>query len=135
MAAAPAARQPRARLLIVTDSPDRAEVTARALSELGYEVRLATPNTAADRCRRRTPHAVLVMATDVQTERTKNALREVKDLPRPGGSKVPVIVAGDPQDEALSELVDGVVLEPDRLTSLVVEIAKHVDPRVRPGGQ
>lgn len=115
------------RLLLISDGTDRAAALTRVLRELGYDVGVCASATALVQCGG-TPPAAIVVSSVEQAADVQDALREIRQWQQEGRlSAFPIVAAGQPEGDASWDLVDGVVLEPDRLTSLATEISKQVD--------
>lgn len=119
-------------LLVISDDADHAAQTARMLDELGYQIEMAEPEAVVRRCREQAPRAAIFAATDEEASALQDALREVKRLQGLGElPSFPIVAAGELDGVAVDNVVDGIVLEPQRMTSLATEISKQIDG-VRP---
>jgi CheY-like chemotaxis protein len=115
-------------LLVISDDADHAARTARMLDELGYQIEMAEPGAVVPRCREQAPRAAIFAATDEEAGALHDALRELKRLQDLGElPSFPIVAAGALDGMAAENVVDGIVLEPQRMTSLATEISKQVD--------
>jgi hypothetical protein len=119
--------RPGKRLLVISDDDGRAMRTARMLRALGYDTAVSDASAALTHCRQDPPLAAVVAAADEGIAAVQDRLREMKSLQQRGElPSFPIIAAGRPEGETAVDLVDGVVLEPGRLTSLAIEVSKQV---------
>jgi CheY-like chemotaxis protein len=120
--------RPGKRLLVVSNNARRARHTARMLSALGYDTAVAEPASVLSCCQASPPDAAVVAGAAEEVAAVQEGLRKLKWLQQQGRLPLfPIISAGQPDGDTEQALLDGIVLEPSRLTSLAIEISKQMD--------
>lgn len=115
--------QDRPRLLVLEQDRDRRERTLGMLEALGYAPEPADSDEAVARCRIEPPAALVVGVERPDAQ----AVLAVRRLQRRGHlPEFPVIGMAPSADDDPPPAVDGVVPHPLRVTTLAVELARHL---------